>query len=96
MCILLVGNKIDDTENRKVTKEQGEQLAKDFEINFIETSAKNDINVAEAFTMIANSVYKSFFESNETSSTTTGGEKEIKLGKTNESVKNNGVSCCSK
>ena len=46
---LLVGNKADITEKRKVTYEEGVELAKQYKIDFIETSAKNSINVDMAF-----------------------------------------------
>ena len=46
---LLIGNKCDDTANRKVTFEEGQELADMYKMPFIETSAKNDMNVMEAF-----------------------------------------------
>eukprot|EP00475_Leptophrys_vorax_P036103 TRINITY_DN6038_c0_g1_i1.p1 TRINITY_DN6038_c0_g1~~TRINITY_DN6038_c0_g1_i1.p1 ORF type:complete len:208 (+),score=29.28 TRINITY_DN6038_c0_g1_i1:317-940(+) len=53
VCKILVGNKADMEDRRVVTKEQGQQLANEFKINFFETSAKADINVEEAFVSIA-------------------------------------------
>ncbi|EGA75114.1 Sec4p [Saccharomyces cerevisiae AWRI796] len=46
--LLLVGNK-SDMETRVVTADQGEALAKELGIPFIESSAKNDDNVNEYF-----------------------------------------------
>jgi len=46
--IILVGNKIDIT-NRVVTKEEGEKLANENNISFIETSSKENINITELF-----------------------------------------------
>ncbi len=40
-----------------VTFEEGEALAKEFKIPFMETSAFNDINVEEAFMRITKDVY---------------------------------------
>jgi len=47
--ILLVGNKSDLTEERSVSFEEGEKLAKQFNCEFLETSAKQGINVDRAF-----------------------------------------------
>jgi Ras-related protein Rab-1A len=46
----LVGNKCDLEIKRKVTYEQGKELAKQYNINFLETSAKDTINIEELFT----------------------------------------------
>ncbi len=45
----LVGNKCDNEENRKVTKEEAENLAKERNLFFMETSAKTDNNVQKLF-----------------------------------------------
>lgn len=50
---LLVGNKSDLTSKRAVTHDQGEEFAKSMGIDFVETSAKNSINVDKAFTVMA-------------------------------------------
>lgn len=50
--LLLVGNK-SDMETRTVTLEQGETLAKELGIPFVESSAKNDDNVNEIFFTLA-------------------------------------------
>ena len=46
---ILIGNKCDWEEKRVVSKERGEQLAQELGIPFIETSAKQNINVEKAF-----------------------------------------------
>ena len=48
--ILLLGNKCDLEEEREVTKEEGEQLAKELKLIFFETSSKEDINIEKAIT----------------------------------------------
>ena len=45
----LVGNKCDNEEERKVSKEEAENLAKEKNLFFLETSAKNDNNVQKLF-----------------------------------------------
>lgn len=53
---ILVGNKCDMAEQRAVTTEEGEALAKEYNIHFYETSAKQDINVERSFLLLASSV----------------------------------------
>lgn len=53
---MLLGNKCELNEKRQVTKERGEQLAVEYGIKFLETSAKNSINVEEAFFNLARDI----------------------------------------
>jgi small GTP-binding protein len=57
-CITLVGNKIDLERNRKVSKEEGLKLAKEYNFNFLETSVKDNININEAFDDLTNEMMK--------------------------------------
>lgn len=54
--LLLLGNKCDLESERKISKEQGEELAKKYGMTFYETSVKDDINVREAFQALAEKV----------------------------------------
>jgi Ras-related protein Rab-1A len=47
--IVLVGNKIDKEEERLVSYKEGEQLAKELNISFFESSGKENKNVKEPF-----------------------------------------------
>ena len=49
---ILVGNKCDLEENRQVGTEEGQKLAEEYGIPFLETSAKDNINVEDAFMQI--------------------------------------------
>lgn len=49
--MVLVGNKCDLT-NREVSREDGEKFATDNNCTFFETSAKDNINIEEAFTSL--------------------------------------------
>ena len=49
---ILVGNKSDKNEFRQVSYEEGENLAREFNISFFETSAKTNKNVFETFLCI--------------------------------------------
>jgi len=53
---LILGNKCDMEARRVVPTEQGEQLAKSKGLKFLETSAKANINIDKAFTMIAEDI----------------------------------------
>ena len=43
-----------------MTKEEGENLAKEYNISFFETSAKNNINVNETFNYLTEEILKVF------------------------------------
>lgn len=49
VCKVLVGNKCDQEQLRQVSKEEAEELAREFSMPFLETSAKASLNVDEAF-----------------------------------------------
>jgi len=53
---LILGNKCDMETRRVVPTEQGEQLARSKGLKFLETSAKANINIDKAFTMIAEDI----------------------------------------
>ena len=55
-AIVLIATKCDLNEERVVSKESGEALAKQFGINFYETSSKSNINIKEAFFDIAGQI----------------------------------------
>jgi len=52
---ILIGNKSDWTDKRAVTEEQGRELADELGIKFMETSAKVNEGVEEAFFTLARS-----------------------------------------
>lgn len=55
--LLLVGNKCDMESSRIIKKEEGIKLAKAFNAEFYETSAKKDINVSFVFEHLARKLY---------------------------------------
>eukprot|EP01010_Urceolus_cornutus_P000906 NODE_1411_length_930_cov_270.926220_g1088_i0.p1 GENE.NODE_1411_length_930_cov_270.926220_g1088_i0~~NODE_1411_length_930_cov_270.926220_g1088_i0.p1 ORF type:complete len:245 (+),score=45.46 NODE_1411_length_930_cov_270.926220_g1088_i0:61-735(+) len=54
VIIMLVGNKTDLAEKRQVSVEEGESKAKEYDVMFIETSAKVGFNIKALFRKIAN------------------------------------------
>ncbi|XP_048871118.1 ras-related protein Rab-26 isoform X2 [Brienomyrus brachyistius] len=53
VVLMLLGNKADAAHERVVKREEGERLAKEYGVPFMETSAKSGLNVELAFTAIA-------------------------------------------
>jgi Ras-related protein Rab-8A len=53
---ILIGNKSDWTDKRAVSEEEGRELAEELGIKFIETSAKINEGVEEAFFTLARCV----------------------------------------
>ena len=71
---VLVGNKIDLTDLRVITKEEAEEMAKSYEVKFYETSAKTNEGIGELMEGIVSEVVN---EGNQKG-------KNIKLEKKNE------------
>lgn len=55
---ILIGNKCDWEEKRAVSTEQGQALANELGIPFMEVSAKSNINVEKAFFSLASDIKK--------------------------------------
>ena len=56
--IILIGNKIDLEDKREVTFQAGEEFAKKNDLFFLETSAKNFINIKESFNKLTEEIYQ--------------------------------------
>ena len=88
ITIILIGNKKDLEDKRQVSYEEGEALAKENGLMFLETSAKTAYNVVEAFNIsaqcILNNIEKTGVDPSENSNvklkdgmeTATGNEKK--------------------
>ncbi len=69
--VILIGNKSDLTENRKIQYEDGLKLAEKNEIHFYETSCENGENVEKSFMDLAEQIYakmetkKIYYEKNQ-------------------------------
>ncbi|ODM91234.1 Ras-related protein Rab-10 [Orchesella cincta] len=53
---MILGNKCDMDDNRQVPKERGDAIAQEHGIKFMETSAKNNINIDRAFHELAEAI----------------------------------------
>jgi len=58
VSVILVGNKCDRENERKVSRKEGEAIAKKYNIPFFEVSAKSSINISEAYEAIATDTLK--------------------------------------
>ena len=56
--MILVGNKIDLEENRKISKEEGKKLADKLKMGFFEVSAKNGTGIEDLFKNLIDNVYE--------------------------------------
>jgi len=86
-CVV-IGNKIDLNQNIQVKKEEALKIAENFNASFFETSAKENINVQEAFEKIIYDLYKKAIEDE---------KKENEKKNINNYVNNkeNNPGCCS-
>ena len=53
---ILVGNKSDDRDNRKISVDDGTKLSKEFDDHFLEVSAKDNKYIVDLFEMVIRSV----------------------------------------
>lgn len=72
---ILVGNKCDMLEEKVVSTEEGEGLAKEFGMEFSECSAKTDINVDQSFLTVARQIKNRLYKDGMNSPSGTNGMK---------------------
>jgi len=58
ICIYIIGTKIDLENNRVISTKDGEKLAQELDVCFIEISAKNNINIDELFITTIREIFK--------------------------------------
>jgi len=99
IVLLLVGNKSDmcksDSGVREVTQAEGDDLAKQYKITRLETSAKTGENVDDAFNQVIRTIYQNVFNVSATlpvKPTTTGTPGTVDPAQSSSSEK----TCCVK
>ena len=58
VSIVLIGNKIDNVQERKISKEQGEKLASEIGVKFFETSAKTGEGINESVFFLVKKIFE--------------------------------------
>ncbi|CAO3623347.1 unnamed protein product [Mucor hiemalis] len=89
---ILIGNKCDVEDKRAISKEQGETLANELNIRFMETSAKANIGVEEAFFDLARDIKKRLIDTQQ--ATQTRQREEVKLDSNTTTKNSNGNTVC--
>lgn len=88
---ILIGNKCDWEEKRAVTTEQGQQLADELGIPFLEVSAKNNINIENAFYNLASDIKRGM----DTSKSEQTGPQSVSIDNQSSALSSNsGGKCC--
>ena len=72
---ILIGNKCDWEEKRQVSTEQGQALANELGIPFMEVSAKSNINIEKAFYSLAGDIKKRLMDSSKDTGAVSGGQQ---------------------
>lgn len=89
VCKILIGNKCDmPDDQRNVTEDEGRKLAAEYDIPFMETSAKENLNVQAAFLHITKDVVKTLAPAN------TGGGNPKKADLKQGQAKKGKKGCC--
>ena len=96
LSIIIIGNKCDLEDQRQVTKEQGEEKAKNAEVAFMETSALSGENLEKAFEKMMNEVFKKCHEEmmSDGDVDIVGGSEDISLDKTKPKNSDEKKKCC--
>lgn len=72
--IVFVANKVDLVKDRDVTEKEGKEKADELGVKYIETSAKNKLNIEEAFYTLVREIRKQ--QSSQDGDDSKGGDKK--------------------
>lgn len=92
---ILIGNKSDWVDKKAVTEEQGRELADELGIKFMETSAKVNEGVEEAFFTLARDIKTRLIDTQDQSGDAAGGPTTGSVRVNNPSANSTTQGCCS-
>ena len=87
---ILVGNKKDLEDQRQVPYQEAKELADHFNVRFLETSAKESVNVEESFTLMTREIKGKVA----TSQPRPRAEGATKISKGSKKINNQQKGCC--
>lgn len=87
---MILGNKCDMEDKRMVNQERGEGIAREHGIKFYETSAKENVNVEEAFMKLTQDILRKHMAGASNDDTTKG----VIVGDKNNANSKTGGNCC--
>lgn len=90
---ILIGNKCDWEEKRVVSTEQGQALADELGIPFLEVSAKSNLNIEKAFYSLASDIKKRLIDSNKDAQAAQGGASGVNVNQAQQGA-GMGGKCC--
>ena len=90
-AMIVIGNKIDLEDHRKISKEEGQDFAEEHELQFFESSNKDSINIQEAALALVNKIIEN--KKNENLDNSTSNFNNV-LSSKNISTKKNKKKCC--
>lgn len=93
VCKILVGNK-SDLPDRTISYEEGKQLADSYDMKFFETSAKDSLNVNEAFNSIAKEIKESVLNSENETPASSGMNASVRISIDPTQKKRKKGECC--
>ena len=80
--IVLIGNKIDLKEEREISEDDGKKIAKEYNMNYYETSAKENIGINELMKDLIKDILNSRLKIKNEKETNNNDKNEIKIEQT--------------
>ena len=77
--IVLIGNKIDLKEEREISEDDGKKIAKEYNMNYYETSAKENIGINELMKDLIKDILNSRLKIKNEKETNNNDKNEIKI-----------------
>jgi GTPase SAR1 family protein len=91
---ILIGNKCDWEEKRAVSTQQGQALANELGIPFLEVSAKTNVNIEKAFCSLASDIKKRLVDSSKDADIQGGNRTAVDVGSGGGAGGGLGGKCC--